>query len=186
MKHLITGLGNIGDAYANTRHNIGFVVADALVSSLKGTFETVRHGDLAGCRLKGRTILVLKPSTYMNLSGKAIRYWMRKEKIEPGHLLVVVDDLALPLGSLRLRARGSDGGHNGLISIDEYLGTNQYARQRIGIGNDFARGYQVDYVLGRWTREEEKVMIPCVENAVDQIKSFVLEGVDVAMNRYNQ
>ena len=186
MKYLIVGLGNIGDEYANTRHNIGFIVADALVQACKGNFETGRLADVAKVSVKGRTLVVIKPSTYMNLSGKSVRYWMQKEEIPIGNVLVIVDDLALPLGSLRLREKGSDGGHNGLISINELLESTNYARLRMGIGNNFAKGYQVDYVLGRWTAEEEKVLVPEIERAVEIIKSFVLIGVERTMNFFNK
>ena len=186
MKYLITGLGNIGDDYADTRHNIGFIVADALALSLKATFTTDRHAAVAKGSLKGRQIVIIKPSTYMNLSGKAVRYWMQKEEIPLENILVVVDDLALPLGSLRLRAKGSDGGHNGLISIIETIGSTDFARLRMGIGNDFAKGYQVDYVLGRWTAEEEKILLPEIDRAVEIAKSFVLTGIERTMNFFNK
>jgi len=185
MKYLIVGLGNIGDEYVDTRHNIGFIVADALALSLKTSFESGRHASVAKGRLKGRSIVILKPTTFMNLSGKAIRFWMNKEKIPSENILIIVDDIALPLGSLRLRKRGSDGGHNGLISIIEILQTVDFSRLRVGIGNDFAKGYQVDYVLGRWTKEEEKVLIPRIETAVEMIQCFILQGVDRAMNLFN-
>lgn len=185
MKYLIAGLGNIGDEYADTRHNIGFIVADALALSLKAPFESGRHASVAKGKLKGRSVTIIKPTTYMNLSGKAIRYWMNYQDIPPENILVIVDDLALPLGSLRLRKRGSDGGHNGLISIIETIQTVEFPRLRVGIGNDFAKGYQVDYVLGRWSKEEEKVLIPRIETAVEMIQCFILEGVDRAMNQFN-
>ncbi len=185
MKFLIAGLGNIGDDYLNTRHNIGFVVADALAQSLKCTFTSGRYASSTKGKLKGRSVTIIKPNTYMNLSGKAIRYWMRKEKIEPENTLVVIDDLALPLGALRLRKQGSDGGHNGLISIIEILQTTGFPRLRVGIGNDFARGRQVDYVLGQWTGAEEKILIPRIEQAVEAIQYYILQGIDKAMNLYN-
>jgi len=185
MKYLIAGLGNIGDEYADTRHNIGFVVADALALSLKTTFDTGRHASVAKGKLKGRSITIIKPTTFMNLSGKALRYWMSQENILPENILVIVDDLALPLGTLRMRKRGSDGGHNGLISIIETIQTVEFSRLRVGIGNDFAKGYQVDYVLGRWTKEEETVLIPRINTAVEMIQCFILQGVDKAMNVYN-
>jgi PTH1 family peptidyl-tRNA hydrolase len=185
MKFLITGLGNIGDEYADTRHNIGFIVADALACSLRCTFTTGRYASIARSSLKGRSLLIIKPATFMNLSGKAIRYWMKKEEVPLENILVIVDDIALPLGTLRLRKKGSDGGHNGLISIIEILETTEFARLRIGVGNDFAKGYQVDYVLSRWTKEEEKVLIPRIETAVELIKSFVLLGIEKTMNHYN-
>lgn len=185
MKYLIAGLGNIGDEYTDTRHNIGFIVADALAMSLKSTFSPGRLAAVAKGSLKGRLITLIRPTTYMNLSGKAVRYWMNKENVVPENILVIVDDLALPLGTLRLRKMGSDGGHNGLISIIETLGTTDFPRLRMGIGNEFARGYQVDYVLGRWTKEEETALIPRIHTAVEMIQCFVLEGIDRAMNRYN-
>lgn len=186
MKYLIVGLGNIGDEYSNTRHNIGFIAADAVAFSFKVPFGSGRYGDMARTTFKGRSIVILKPSTYMNLSGKAVRYWMNKEKILPENILIMVDDLALPLGTLRLRARGSDGGHNGLISIIEYLETTDFSRLRIGIGSDFAKGYQVDYVLGRWTAEEEKILLPRIGMTVELIKSFILIGVERTMNFFNK
>ncbi len=186
MKYLIVGLGNIGDAYENTRHNIGFIAADALAASAKVVFETGRYASVARMSVKGRQMVIIKPTTYMNLSGKAVRYWMQKEEIEKENILVIVDDLALPLGALRLRAKGSDGGHNGLISINETIGTTDYARLRIGIGNDFAKGQQVDYVLGRWNTEEEKILLPRIEITVDLIKSFTLIGIERTMNFFNK
>jgi PTH1 family peptidyl-tRNA hydrolase len=186
MKYLIVGLGNIGDEYADTRHNIGFIVADALAAEGKATFKTDRYASVARVSLKGRSIVVIKPSTYMNLSGKSVRYWMQKEDIPLENILIVVDDLALPLGSLRMRKKGSDGGHNGLISIIEYLESSEFTRIRFGIGNDFAKGQQVDYVLGRWTGEEVKTLVPRVKEAVEMIKSFVLLGPDRTMNLFNK
>ncbi|MBP6977461.1 MAG: aminoacyl-tRNA hydrolase [Bacteroidales bacterium] len=185
MKYLIAGLGNIGEEYANTRHNIGFVVLDALAMSFDVTFSPDRYASVATARYKGRTLVMIKPSTYVNLSGKAIRYWLNREKIPTENLLVIVDDLALPLGQLRLRARGSDGGHNGLADIIYHLETNEFPRLRIGIGDDFARGTQVDFVLSRWTRREEEILIPRVEKAVEAIKSFVTNGVDRTMGFIN-
>jgi len=178
MKYLIAGLGNIGDVY-------GFIIADALALSLNTAFSSGRHASMAKGKLKGRSVTIIKPTTFMNLSGKAVRYWMAKEKVEAEQTLMIIDDLSLPLGTLRLRQQGSDGGHNGLISIIETLGTIGFPRLRVGIGNDFARGYQVDYVLGRWTKEEEKILIPRIETAVELIKSFILQGIDKTMNQYN-
>ena len=185
MKYLIAGLGNIGSEYANTRHNIGFIVADALALEGKAVFAPGRLADVTKLKYKGRIVVVIKPSTYMNLSGKAIKYWLVKENIPLENLLVVADDLALPTGVLRLRAKGGDGGHNGLISIIEQLGTTDFARLRVGIGNDFAQGMQVDYVLGKWTKTEEEIMIPKVKTAVEIIKSFVAIGAERTMNVYN-
>lgn len=186
MKYLIAGLGNIGLEYANTRHNIGFIVADALAIDGKVTFSPDRLADTAKVKYKARTLVTIKPSTYMNLSGKAIKYWLDKEKIPLENLLVVTDDLALPTGTLRLRAKGGDGGHNGLIHIIESLNTPNFARLRIGIGDDFAKGHQVDYVLGKWTANEEKIMIPQINKAVDIIKSFTTIGLTRTMNIYNK
>lgn len=185
MKYLIAGLGNIGDEYTNTRHNIGFIVADAFAQDRSGKFESSRLASVSKLKFKARTFVVIKPSTYMNLSGKAIKYWLDKEKIPIENLLVVTDDLALPTGTLRLRAKGGDGGHNGLINIIETLGTQNFARLRVGVGNDFAIGSQVDYVLGEWTKEEETIMIPKVKTAVDIVKSFATIGISRTMNIYN-
>jgi len=186
MRFLIVGLGNIGDEYADTRHNIGFAVADALAANFKATFESGRLASVARMTIKGRTLVVIKPTTYMNLSGKAVRYWMQKEDIPAENILVIVDDLALPLGALRLKPKGSDGGHNGLISIIETIETMEFARLRIGIGNDFAKGYQVDYVLGRWSPEEVKTLIPRIDITVELVKSFVLAGCARTMNDFNK
>lgn len=186
MKYLIVGLGNIGDEYEDTRHNIGFIVADALAAEGNAVFKTDRHAAVTKLSVKGRTLVVIKPSTYMNLSGKAIRYWMQKEEITRENLLVIVDDLALPLGALRMRTKGSDGGHNGLISINECLESNEFTRIRFGIGNNFAKGRQIDYVLGRWDAEETKILIPRVKEAVEMVKSFVLTGPERTMNFFNK
>jgi PTH1 family peptidyl-tRNA hydrolase len=185
-KFLIVGLGNIGDEYADTRHNIGFIAADALAADFKTGFGPGRLASVARMSLKGRTLVAIKPTTYMNLSGKAVRYWMQKEGIGPESILVIADDLALPLGALRLKQRGSDGGHNGLISIIETIGTQEFPRLRIGIGNDFAKGYQVDYVLGRWGAEETKILVPRIETTVELVKSFVLTGAERTMNVFNK
>ncbi len=163
MKYLIVGLGNIGVEYANTRHNIGFVVADALSNDLKGSFSVERLASVSKVKFKGRTLVIIKPTTYMNLSGKSVKYWMDQEKIPIERILVVLDDIALPLGTLRMKARGGDAGHNGLTDIIQKLDTDVFPRLRMGIGDDFPRGYQADYVLGQWNRSEEKLMIPRVE-----------------------
>ncbi len=184
-KFLIAGLGNIGDEYANTRHNIGFVVLDALAQELKTTFQSGRYGAVANVRFKGRSLVLLKPSTFMNLSGKAIKYWITAENIPLENTLVVLDDLDLPTGNLRMKKKGGDAGHNGLNHIIMMTGTEEIPRLRIGVGNEFAKGYQIDYVLGKWTKEEEKIMIPRIKTAVDAIKSIICEGVDKAMNQYN-
>ncbi len=185
MKYLIAGLGNIGAEYANTRHNIGFIIANALAGDLKGKFETERLASVARLKYKGRMLVVIKPTTYMNLSGKAVKYWLAKEKVPLEKLLVVLDDIALPSGALRLKKQGGGAGHNGLIDIIEKLGTQDFPRLRFGIGNDFPKGYQVDYVLGQWTRRETDLLIPRVEKAVEVIKSFVTIGIDQTMNQYN-
>jgi peptidyl-tRNA hydrolase, PTH1 family len=173
MKYLIAGLGNIGDEYANTRHNIGFTVVDALARLSGVSFQPGRYADIARMKIKNKSLILIKPSTYMNLSGKAIRYWLETEKILMENLLVVVDDIALPPGQLRLRLKGGPGGHNGLISIIETLETEEFARLRFGIGNDFAKGFQTEYVLGKWTKAEEEILIPKLIEAVEVIKSFV-------------
>lgn len=185
MKYLIVGLGNIGSEYEDTRHNIGFKVLDAFAKASNAVFEDKRYGAVCELKLKGRTLLLLKPNTYMNLSGKAVSYWMQKEKVALEDLLVIVDDLALPFGTLRLRGQGSDGGHNGLKSINVLLGTNAYARLRIGIGNDFQRGGQIDYVLGQWTPDEEVALPALQERGGEVITAFVLQGLARTMNIYN-
>ena len=185
VKYLITGLGNIGAEYAETRHNIGFKVLDALAAS-DAVFVASRYGSVATLKYKGRILLLLKPSTYMNLSGKAVAYWLQHEKIPIENLMVVTDDLALPYGTLRIRAKGSDGGHNGLKSINASLGTMEYARMRFGIGSDFPHGAQVDYVLSEWTPEEKKIMPDRLETASEAIKSFVTIGLERTMNLYNK
>ena len=186
MKYLIVGLGNIGIEYQNTRHNIGFNVLDALAKASNIVFEDKRYGAITTLSVKGRQLLLLKPSTYMNLSGNAVRYWMQQEKIPLENVLVVVDDLALPFGTLRLKAKGSDAGHNGLKHIAETLGTQNYARLRFGIGNDFPRGRQVDFVLGNFTDEDMKTMDERVTMAGEIIKSFCLAGINITMNTYNK
>ncbi|MCU0370000.1 MAG: aminoacyl-tRNA hydrolase [Bacteroidales bacterium] len=173
MKYLIAGLGNIGDDYANTRHNIGFIVVDALARLSGVSFQSGRYADVARIRVKNKSLVLIKPTTYMNLSGKAVRYWLEAEKVPLENLLVVVDDIALPPGQLRLRMKGGPGGHNGLINIIETLGTEEFARLRFGIGNDFPKGYQTEYVLGQWTKAEEEPLVPKIEEAVEMIKSFV-------------
>jgi PTH1 family peptidyl-tRNA hydrolase len=186
MKYLIAGLGNIGLEYENTRHNVGFMVADALVSDLKGKFETERLARVARVKYKARTLVVIKPTTYMNLSGKAIKYWMEKEKIKTDKILVVLDDIALPPGTLRMKKQGGDAGHNGLTDIIEKLGTHVFPRLRVGIGNDFPRGFQVEYVLGSWSKSELDILLPRIDSAVEMIKSFVSLGIDRTMNLFNK
>ena len=183
-KYLIVGLGNPGAEYAATRHNTGYMVLDAFAEASNTAFEDRRYGFVAETSLRGRKLFLLKPTTFMNLSGNAVRYWMQKENIEQSRLLVVVDDLSLPLGTFRLKGNGSNGGHNGLGHIQQLIGQN-YARLRMGIGNEFSRGQQIDYVLGRFAEEEQKLLQPAVETAVDVIKSFVLAGIDITMNQYN-
>ena len=186
MKYLIVGLGNIGSEYAGTRHNIGFRVLDALAKASNLVFEDKRYGMVATLPLKGQQLVLLKPSTYMNLSGNAVRYWMGKENIPLERLLVVVDDLSLPFGALRMKPGGSDGGHNGLKHIASVLGTQTYARLRFGIGNDFPRGGQIDYVLGQFTEEDLKTMDERVELAGEMVKSFCLAGIQITMNQFNK
>lgn len=186
MKYLIVGLGNIGAEYAGTRHNIGFNVLDALAGASNALFTTVRYGDVAQIRHKGRTLILLKPSTYMNLSGKAVRYWMDAEKIAPENLLVISDDIALPFGALRLRPRGSAGGHNGLKSIVELLGTEEFARMRFGVGGDFPKGHQVDYVLGEWSEQERAALPERLKLFGDAILSFSTQGCAMTMNCFNK
>ena len=186
MKYLIVGLGNIGSEYAGTRHNIGFRVLDAVAKAANLVFEDKRYGMVATLSLKGQQLVLLKPSTYMNLSGNAVRYWMGKENIPLERLLVVVDDLSLPFGALRMKPGGSDGGHNGLKHIASVLGTQAYARLRFGIGNDFPRGGQIDYVLGQFTEEDLKTMDERVELACEMVKSFCLAGIQITMNQFNK
>lgn len=185
MKYLIAGLGNIGPEYHETRHNIGFMTVDALAEKEGTSFSDGRYGFTARFSLKGRQVILLKPSTYMNLSGNAVRYWMQKENIPLENLLVVVDDLSLPFGTLRLKGQGSDGGHNGLKHIAATLGTQTYARLRFGIGNDFPRGGQIDYVLGHFSDEEYQLIPERLQTAGDIIKSFCLAGLDITMNQFN-
>ena len=184
-KYLIVGLGNIGDEYENTRHNTGFMVLDAFAQASKIVFADTRYGFVAETTVKGRKVILLKPSTYMNLSGNAVRYWLNKENIEQSRLLVISDDVALPLGAFRLKASGSNGGHNGLGHIQQLIGQN-YARLRMGIGNDFPRGMQVDWVLGKYDEEDMKTLQPSNDTACEIIKSFVLAGIDITMNQFNK
>lgn len=186
MKYLIVGLGNIGNEYEETRHNIGFKVVEKLAESKGGSFSVANQGSICTIKHKGRQLILLKPSTYMNRSGKAVSYYMQKEKIPVENILIVVDDLALPYGTQRLRPTGSDGGHNGLKSIDEHLSHNKYARLRIGIGNDFYAGQQVDYVLGTWTSKEREDLTKILEFAGETILSFVSIGIQLTMNNFNK
>ena len=185
MKYLIVGLGNVGTEYQHTRHNIGFEILDTFAKASNICFQDKRYGFVAEYKYKGRSFVLLKPSTYVNLSGKAVNYWLQKENIPVENLLVILDDLALPLGSLRLRSKGSDGGHNGLKNINEILGRNDYARLRFGISSNFPKGYQVDYVLGTWSGEEEKVLEERIPVAIEMIRSFGTIGVQLTMSQFN-
>lgn len=182
MKYLITGLGNIGYEYEGTRHNIGFEVLDFLCKNLNGEWRVNHHGDLSEVKFKGRILVLLKPNTYMNLSGKAIRYWLQKEKIPIENSLTVLDDLNLEFGKQRLRPKGSDGGHNGLKSIQEVLETTDYPRLRIGIGSNFSKGKQVNFVLGKWTEDEKAELTRILEKSEEVIKTFVTLGLERAMS----
>lgn len=184
-KYLIVGLGNPGYEYENTRHNTGFMVLDKMAESVGVSFEDKRYGYVAETSIKGRKVFLLKPTTYMNLSGNAVRYWLQKENIDQKRLLVVVDDLSIPLGDYRLKGNGSNGGHNGLGNIQQLIG-QQYARLRMGIGSDFQRGQQVDWVLGKYTDEDMRTLQPSIDEAVEIIRSFVLAGLDITMNQFNK
>lgn len=193
-KFLIAGLGNIGDEYINTRHNVGFQVAEALAASLQKEdektksvklFSSDRYAFVNQSRFKGNRITIIKPTTYMNLSGKAVNYWMQEEKIPFKNLLVVTDDLALPFGTLRLKKKGSDGGHNGLTDIIATLNTNEFARLRFGIGSEFSKGQQVNYVLGKWNEEEEKLLPERIDQCIKIVKSFIGIGIDRTMSDFN-
>ena len=184
-KYLIVGLGNSGADYVNTRHNIGFKVVEKFAQLNNTGFETKKLGDLASFKFKGRTFLLLKPNTYMNLSGKAVKYWLEKESIPHENLLVITDDLNLPFGTLRLKIKGSAGGHNGLKDVQDKLNTSQYNRLRFGISDEFTKGKQVDYVLGNWTDEESEILKERLEHCSEFIKSFVMAGVQNAMNTFN-
>ncbi len=186
MKYLIVGLGNIGVEYYGTRHNIGFRMANAIAESIGASFVESRYGAVATGRIKNAELILLKPSTYMNLSGEAVRYWMQKEKIALENILILVDDLALEFGTMRLKSKGSDAGHNGLKNIALLLNTIQYARLRFGLGASFAKGRQVDFVLGKFTPEEEAAMPLLMEEAVAIVRDFCLMGVDRAMNWHNK
>jgi peptidyl-tRNA hydrolase, PTH1 family len=185
VKYLVAGLGNIGKEYDNTRHNIGFKILDALTGASNIVFEDRRYGFVAEYKFKSRIFVLLRPTTYVNLSGRAVNYWLKKEDIPLSNLLVVCDDLALPFGTIRLKAKGSDGGHNGLRNIIEVLGTNEFARLRFGIGDNFHKGYQVDYVLGRWSSEEEKNLPPLIDSSIEIIQNFGTLGVERTMNLAN-
>lgn len=184
-KYLIVGLGNPGREYEMTRHNTGFMVVDELANKLDVTFEDKRYGFVAEASIKGRKVFILKPTTYMNLSGNAVRYWLQKENIDQSRMLVIVDDLSIPLGDFRLKGNGSNGGHNGLGNIQQLIG-QQYARLRMGIGADFQQGQQVDWVLGKYDDEDMKTLQPSIDMAVEIIKSFVLAGLSITMNQFNK
>jgi peptidyl-tRNA hydrolase, PTH1 family len=186
LKYLIVGLGNIGDEYKDTRHNIGFAVLDAMAIASGTSFADHRYGSTCRIKHKGRFFILLKPSTYMNLSGNAVNYWLKKEKIPLENLLVIVDDLSLPTGSLRMKPKGSDGGHNGLAHINAVLGTDNYSRIRVGIGNDFRKGGQVDYVLSKWSEEEKNLLKDKIDQACEMIKSFGMIGLDLTMTSFNK
>src|SRR5690554_3176106 len=185
-KYLIVGLGNIGAEYQHTRHNIGFDIADAFVEKHGVKFQSDRLADVASLKYKGRQVLVIKPTTYMNLSGRAVLYWLSKEKIEKENMLVLIDEIALPLSKIRLRPSGSDAGHNGLKNITTLLGTDQYPRLRFGIGNNFPKGMQVEYVLGRWFPEEVPIVKNKIDKCVEVIESFIFTGIQQTMNQYNK
>lgn len=186
MKYLIVGLGNIGEKYANTRHNIGFMILDALAEASNIFFKPDRYAEIAETKFAGRKLILVKPSTYMNLSGKAVRYWMNQEKIKLENVLILTDDLALPVGKIRLRGKGSDGGHNGLKNINELLGTTKYARLRFGVGDNFSKGKQIDYVLGNFTSEENTIVNPKIEDCIAAIKSFARVGLNQTMTHFNK
>jgi peptidyl-tRNA hydrolase, PTH1 family len=186
MKYLIVGLGNIGEGYKDTRHNIGFTVLDAMALASNTSFTDKRYGAICKISHKGRDLILLKPSTFMNLSGNAVDYWIKKENIPIENLLIIVDDLALPLGSIRMRSKGSDGGHNGLAHINSILGTNEYARIRIGIGNSFNKGSQINYVLGKLDPKERKFMDERIAIVIDMIKSFAFSGTELTMTAFNK
>ncbi len=184
-KFLIVGLGNPGAEYKYTRHNIGFLAAARLAEKLKTNFNTERYGEVAKANYRGKRLVILKPSTYMNLSGKAVRYWLEKENIDKNNLMIITDDVNLDFGTIRIRPKGSDGGHNGLKSIQELIGGNQYPRLRFGIGKDYPRGGQVDYVLGKWTEEQTKALPEHLDKIADAIINFAQEGLQRTMNKFN-
>ena len=185
MNYLVVGLGNIGAEYANTRHNMGFMVLDAWAQASNISFESGRYGSTATISFKGRKFHLLKPSTYMNLSGKAVRYWMQELKIPVENIIVISDDLNIPFGTLRLRKNGSAGGHNGLTNITELIGTQEYARIRVGIGNDFGKGQQIGFVLGELSKEEKDEMVDISKRVIDGVKAWATIGADRAMNTVN-
>ena len=184
-KYLIVGLGNAEQQYAGTRHNYGFEVVNALAQALRAEFKTDRLAYVARANYKGRTLVMILPTTYMNLSGKAVKYWLTAEDVAPDHCMVVCDDLDLPVGTFKIKPKGGGGSHNGLLNIIEQLGHGNFPRLRCGIGKDFAQGYQVDYVLGRFSSEELKRIEPCISQAVEAIKSFATAGLQRTMNQFN-
>lgn len=184
-KFLIVGLGNIGEKYDNTRHNIGFKIADAFVKEHEGSFETEKLGDIAKLKIKGKTVIVLKPNTYMNLSGKAVKYWMQKENISVENLLIITDDLNIDFGKIRIKGKGSSGGHNGLKDIQDKFNTGAYPRFRFGVGAEYSKGRQVDYVLGKWSTDEESAMIERIPFSVKAVTSFITAGLANTMNEFN-
>lgn len=185
MKYLVAGLGNPGAEYKHTRHNIGFEIADLLATEAGSFFESDKHADVCRIKVRGRTLVLIKPTTFMNLSGKAVNYWLQKEKIPVKNLIVLTDDIALPEGTIRIRQKGGDGGHNGLADVNEVLGSGDYARLRFGVGSDFPRGKQADYVLGHWPDEQREMVHERIKVAADAVKSFVSRGIGETMNRYN-
>jgi len=184
-KYLIIGLGNIGPEYAQTRHNIGFKIVDAFAEKENLSFETAKLGAITNFKIKGRSVLLLKPSTYMNLSGKALHYWMEKENIPLENILVITDDIHLDFGTIRVKTKGSNGGHNGLKDIQNTLNSANYNRYRFGVGADFGKGNQIDYVLGKWNDDEKKALIERLDRSSELIKSFVLSGITTTMNEFN-
>lgn len=185
MKYLIVGLGNIGDKYSDTRHNVGFEVVDHIAETKKGTWKSENLGSISRVKHKGRTLILLKPSTYMNLSGKSVRYWMQKEKIDKDHLLVITDDLHLDFGKVRLRGKGSDAGHNGIKDINQMIGSD-YARVKVGIGAEFNKGYQVDYVLGEWSKQERKTLPDVLKHVSEAALCYASIGLAHTMSAFNR
>jgi PTH1 family peptidyl-tRNA hydrolase len=184
-KFLIVGIGNIGKEYDNTRHNVGFQILDYISKEYQQDFEIVKYGQISKFRIKGKSVILLKPSTYVNLSGKAVGYWLKKEKIGINNLLVISDDLNLDFGKIRIKTKGTDGGHNGLKDISNVLGTNNYSRFRFGIGGNFPKGRQSDYVLSKWNNDEKSEFISLETHFIELFKSYLLEGIDITMNKFN-
>lgn len=184
-KFLIVGIGNIGKEYDKTRHNVGFQILDYISKEFKQDFETKKHGQISKFKIKGKSVILLKPSTYVNLSGKAVSYWLKKEKIGVNNLLVISDDLNLDFGKIRIKTKGTDGGHNGLKDISNILGTNEYSRFRFGIGGDFPKGRQSDYVLSKWNNDETAEFISLENHFIELFKSYLFEGIDITMNKFN-